>query len=61
MSIIEDAAKLMELGGDLVKGKKTVAGLIDEAAENAGFGVAAEPAPAGKVLELVKKEEPKKP
>lgn len=62
MSILEDAAKLVTLGGDLMSGKKTAEGLVDEAIENAGYGKAEEPPPEGKakVLELVKKEEPKK-
>ena len=38
MSILEDAAKLFDLGADVLSGKKNVPDLIDEAAANAGFG-----------------------
>ena len=58
MTISEDFAKLVDLGSDLLEGKKTLEGLVDEAAERAGLApkepdsATASPAPA-KVLTLV--------
>lgn len=57
MSIAEDLGKLVDLGNDLMAGKKTLEGLVDEAAENAGLAPKGEtiatPAPPAKVLSLV--------
>lgn len=56
MSIAEDLGKLVDLGNDLLEGKKTLEGLVDEAAERAGLAPKAEataPAAPAKVLSLV--------